>query len=118
MVGTFQHIGSILEVSAKHNVQELYALICLFCGKNVDYEKIRKQDFGVVINNILSIGMFDSILKVEPYGMKLSDWRNISYHHTYSINEDGTVLCKYGKEYPKSIQMPMEELEQCAHKIT
>lgn len=43
MVQIFQRIGNVLEVSVKHIVQELYALIYLKYKGCVDYEKIRKQ---------------------------------------------------------------------------
>lgn len=116
MMQIFGRIGNILEVSAKHIAQELYALIYLYNNGHVDYEKIRKQDFGVVINNILDKGLFCSILNTKPYDMKLSDWRNIAYHHTYSL-DDKTVKCTYGKQKQKSISMTMKELEECAHNI-
>lgn len=57
----------------------------------VDYEKIRKQDFGVIINNILDKDLLQSVLRIEPCGMKLSDWRNIAYHHTYALRDDGNI---------------------------
>jgi len=117
IVQIFRQIGNILEVSAKHIVQELYALIYLYNNGHVDYEKIRKQDFGVVINNIFDKGLFYSILNVEPYGMKLSDWRNIAFHHTYSFDGKETINCTYGKGNQNSICISMQELEQCAYKI-
>ena len=61
----------------------------------VDYEKIRKQDFGVIINNILDKDLLQSVLRIEPCGMKLSDWRNIAYHHTYALRDDGNIDCTY-----------------------
>lgn len=97
MVQIFQRIGNVLEVSVKHIVQELYALIYLKYKGCVDYEKIRKQDFGVIINNILDKDLLQSVLRIEPCGMKLSDWRNIAYHHTYALGDDGNIDCTYGK---------------------
>lgn len=116
MVQIFQQIGNVLEVSVKHIVQELYALIYLYNKGCVDYEKIRKQDFGVVINNILDQGLLQSVLVVEPYGMKLSDWRNIACHHTYSI-DNGYINCTYGKGKINNIKISMKELEMCLYKI-
>lgn len=117
MVQIFQRIGNVLEVSVKHIVQELYALIYLQHNGCVDYEKIRKQDFGVVINNILDKGMLQSILKIGPCGMKLSDWRNIAFHHTYTLNDDGNIDCTYGKGNHNNIKMSMQELESYLHII-
>lgn len=118
MVQIFQKIGNVLEVSEKHIVQELYALICLQNKGYVDYETIRKQDFGVVINNILEQDVLQPVLKLEPCGMKLSDWRNIAYHHTYFLKDNGKVNCTYGKGNKKNLEISMEELERYLYKIT
>ena len=117
MVQIFQRIGNVLEVSVKHIVQELYALIYLQYKGCVDYEKIRKQDSGVIINNILDKDLLQSVLRIEPCGMKLSDWRNIAYHHTYALRDDGNIDCTYGKGNINNIRMSMQELERYLHKI-
>lgn len=117
MVQIFQRIGNVLEVSVKHIAQELYALIYLQYKGCVDYEKIRKQDFGVIINNILDKGMLQSVLRIEPCGMKLSDWRNIAFHHTYTLDDNGNIDCTYGKGNLNNIKMSMQELERYLHKI-
>jgi hypothetical protein len=117
MVQIFRRIGNVLEVSVKHIVQELYAFICLQQKGYADYDKIRKQDFGVVINNILDKGMLQSVLLVEPCGMKLSDWRNIAYHHTYLLDDNGNINCTYGRGNINNIKISMQELEGYLHKI-
>lgn len=118
MVQIFHQIGNILEVSAKHILQEIYGLIYLNNKGNVDYNKIKKQDFGVIIKSILDKNMLHSILKIEPSDLKLSDWRNIAYHHTYSIDDNGCVNCTYGRENQNKISISMEDLEKYLHKIT
>lgn len=117
MVQIFQRIGSVLEVSTKHIMQELYALICLQHKGSVDYEKIRKQDLGVIINNILDKGMMKSVLLVQPGEMKLSDWRNIAYHHMYALDDDGNIVCSYGKNNINSMKISMQELGKYLYKI-
>lgn len=47
----------------------------------------------------------------------MSDWRNIAYHHTYSIDNTGSIKCTYGKENKNVIVLSMQELENYAHKI-
>ncbi len=117
MIQIFQRIGNVLEISVKHIIQEIYALICLQDKGYVDYDKIKKQDFGVVINNVLTKGFLQIVLITNPCGMKLSDWRNIAYHHTYSLDSNGNIICIYGKENKKTIVMSMQELESYLHKI-
>lgn len=48
------------------------------------------------VNNILSSGYFESLLKTKPIDIKLSDWRNIAYHHSYTIKTN-CITCSYGK---------------------
>lgn len=113
----FQRIGAVLELSVKHIVQEIYALVYLQDKGYVDYEKIKKQDFGVVINNVITKGILQQILITGPSGMKLSDWRNIAYHYTYAIDNTGSIKCTYGKGNKNLIILSMQELENYAHKI-
>lgn len=112
----FQHIGNNLEITAKQFVQELYALIRLIYNQETNYEKIIKQDFGVIIQNILDKDMFQEIVVMERPNIKLSDWRNIAYHHTYSIKNE-KINCVYGKNRDKSFEIDITELERCTHDI-
>lgn len=58
----FEYIGSTLEISVKGIVHELYAFMRLVNGQSVDYNKICKTNFGIVINNILTHNCFEEIL--------------------------------------------------------
>lgn len=117
MIQIFQRIGDVLEISVKHIVQEIYALVYLQYKGYVDYERIKKQNFGEVINNIITKGILQPLLVTAPSSMKLSDWRNIAYHHTYSIDNDGVIKCTYGRENKNEIVLSMQELENYLHKI-
>ena len=115
----FKHIGDNLEISTKHITQELYALIRLIDGKDIRYETIKKQDFGVTINNIIEAGYFQEILTLDlPNNIKtkLSDWRNISYHSNYSIKDD-VITCSYGKNNITTFEMRMSDFEKYTHCI-
>ena len=111
----FNYIGQSLEIGVKHIIFELYALIRIINGKSVDYEKIRKCEFGMIINNIIQEGYFEDILKTKPVEIKLSDWRNIAYHHTYKI-EKSAIICTYGKQR-LSFKIHLEQLLQYTHQI-
>lgn len=110
----FDYIGTNLEVSVKGVVNELYALICIIKGKSYNYSKICKMDFGVVINNILMMNYFESILKIHL--LKLSDWRNIAKHHSYKI-DGNEITCIYGKDR-KIFKITYDVLLDCTYKIT
>ena len=115
VISHMTHIGDTLEISVKYIVQELYAMIRLSKGLSVDYGKIRACDFGVIINNILSLGYFTSILKTKPIDIKLSDWRNIAYHHSYIIKAD-CITCSYGKPI-KQFKITINEFLNYCHQI-
>lgn len=110
-----KHIGEVLEIGTKHFARELWAMIRIEDGAIPDYERINVLDFGVVIQNILDRKRFTSILKIEPLSIKLSDWRNIAYHHNYNIVDD-TITCYYGKSM-SSFTTTIKGLEEYVHKI-
>lgn len=45
-----KHVGDVLETGTKHEIIALYAILENSLGKNVDYETIRKRDFGVIVS--------------------------------------------------------------------
>lgn len=110
-----KHIGEILEIGTKHLVSELWAMVKIEEGSMPDYEKIRALDFGIVTQNILDKNRFSQILKIEPISIRLSDWRNIAYHHTYRIIDE-SIICSYGKK-GDSFTIDIQDLEKYTHKI-
>lgn len=92
-----KHIGDVLEISAKHEITELYAILEISLDNDKDYEEIKKRKFGVIVQNILDKNYFEDILKNLPNNIKLSDWRNIAYHHEYKFSDD-KIICYYGKK--------------------
>lgn len=109
-------IGANLEITAKHITQEIYALVRISKSKNVDYSEIRKLDFGVIINNILNQNLLNNELIIFPLQIKLSDWRNIAYHHSFLVSGD-KLKCSFGKKITKEIELTMKEFECYVHQI-
>ena len=110
-----RHIGDTLELSTKLEISELYAVIKIAQNEKPDYENIRKTSFGVILNNILEKKILLQILKTYPINIKLSDWRNIAYHHTYRVDGD-KITCCYGKAN-KTFLLTIEELHKYAAQI-
>ena len=110
-----KHVGDVLEIGTKHEIIELYAILEISLGKNIDYEAISKREFGVIVQNILDKRYFENILKTLPNGIKLSDWRNIAYHHTYEIEVD-KINCYYGKK-GDHFEIKLDELHKYSVKI-
>ena len=112
-----RHIGDTLEISTKHLVAELWSLIQIIEKSKTDYESVRKLEFGVTVNNIVSKGYLYEMLLLGSNSQKISDWRNISYHHTYRFVNENRIVCTYGKKQ-NTIELTLEELRQLAHQIT
>lgn len=110
-----RHIGDTLELSEKIEINELYAVIKIVQNESFDYDSIRKASFGITISNILDKKKLMRVLKTSPVDIKLSDWRNIAYHHTYHVEGKG-ITCYYGKAN-KSFSLTIEELRDYAAQI-
>ena len=111
-----KHIGDTLEIGTKHIIAELYTIVLLADGKTPDYEKIQRLDFGVNIGNILAQEKFQGLLRTSPIDIKLSDWRNIAYHHTYRIIDKDTIVCTYGKQQ-HTFSIGFDELMQYTYQV-
>lgn len=112
-----RHIGDTLEIGTKHMVAELWSLIQIIEYDKTDYESVRKLEFGVTVNNIISKGYLNDMFVLGSNSQKISDWRNIAYHHTYRFVNENRIVCTYGKKQ-KKIELTLEELKQLAHQIT
>lgn len=116
-VSCMRRIGSLLEVNLKNYLVEFYALLKIIKGKPIELDKIKEFDFGVIVNNILDIPGFEDILKISPLNIKVSDWRNVAYHHSYVINGD-EIMCEYGKyEKKKKFIIDRKQLIYSVHEI-
>lgn len=110
-----KHIGDVLEIATRHEITELYAILEISLDKIIDYESIMKRDFGVIVQSIIDKNFFENILITFPNNIKLSDWRNIAYHHTYEISQD-KIKCFYGKK-GNNFEVTLEELFRYAVNI-
>ena len=111
-----RHIGDVLEIATKHLTVELWSLIQIIENNKTDCDLTRKLDFGVVVNNIISKGYLSDMLLIGPNSLKISDWRNVAYHHTYRFINQNKIICTYGKKQ-NIIEITLEELNKYAHKI-
>ncbi len=89
-------IGQILESLAKPYFQLLLQLTRIKRRKDADIEKIRKMDLGKVIDELISTTSLNKVLVAQYNSIRLNQWRNIAYHHTYRV-EDKQIICWYNK---------------------
>lgn len=112
----FSVIESVLEISVKTILQEIYTLIFLEKQGSINYAEIPKNTFGYVVNAILQKGIFKSILVIEPNNLKLSDWRNIAAHRSFFV-EKNSIICTLGKNQDRKIRFTRNELDMTYYYI-
>ena len=115
VISYMKHIGDSLEISVKYIIIELYALLKLIEKDNINYEHIQKISFGNAVQNILDLKKLQDVLIIPATNLKVSDWRNIAYHHSYKVEKD-LIICEYGKS-KSIIQLTLTELEKQMHYI-
>lgn len=111
-----RYIGSSLEISVKSIVSELYALCLVIDKQKINYQEIWGSNFGYNVNRLLEEGYFQSILETTPLNLKLSDWRNISMHFSYAI-ENETIVLYYGKNNKNSVEIDYEIFKESVYQI-
>lgn len=107
------YIGKIIDLSITPQTREIWALISIHKSKQIDFEKIKLMKFGILVQNIIDANTLRNIYLPGPLGIRLSDWRNISYHHDYVIN-DNSVTCSYKD---KQFTLTINELSEHLHFI-
>ena len=115
VVKAMAQIGSVLEIGVKPILMELWAYVKLISNGRVDYKKIQELRFGTIIQNLLNAHYFEDILQTKPQMLKLSDWRNIAYHHSYRVLQSQEFLCTYGKD--NSVVFNVDELKSYTYQI-
>lgn len=122
----FRDIGDFLEGS--YQVFAKFVLACLRLSRHKDPEGVRGLSFGQCVSEIIESGRFNCLYKPEPWGILLSQWRNIANHNSFRFEHgDERIVCEYGSNVKNTIQLTPEELYSLkfdlgraynAHKIT
>ena len=89
-------LGGIIEACAKPYIQVMLHHVRIGLGEPVTKESLEALDLGRVVDDLIEKSSCPQLFMPPPWGIKLSQWRNIAYHHTASI-ENGEVVCSYGK---------------------
>lgn len=101
-------IGNLVEGLIKIHFIEYIAINRLSRGKRVEIADIKSIDLGVILNELIQTTNQPDLFTVAS--LKLSDWRNIAYHHNYRIIEQ-KIICSYGpKNNRKDIIISRSEL--------
>ncbi|RJO61020.1 hypothetical protein C4544_03905 [candidate division WS5 bacterium] len=90
-------IGQVLEGITKSYLKLFLHISRLSRGMHVTKEEINNLDLGKIVDELINNTNFSDLFSPPPWGIKLSQWRNIAYHHNAKL-EANHFVCWYGKE--------------------
>jgi hypothetical protein len=93
---SMKDISNLIEGISKSVYVENVLINKIRRGKLIDVEKTMSNKLGNLIQDLIDNSDYGSIFIVPKENLKLSDWRNIGAHHTYSIIDD-KIRCESGE---------------------
>ena len=106
-----QSIGLVIEGASKPLLKELYQLKKFISGNPISKTDVNNYDLGVLVD-YLEQTPFKDLFRPKPLNLKVSQLRNISYHHNANLQKDGTIKCSYGKGANKTeFETTLQDLE-------
>lgn len=90
-------IGGHIEASIQPLVRELLAQSEVMAGRDSAASTIQGFDFGRCVGKIRDAGLLPEACSPPPWGVSLSQWRNMGQHHSFEVR-DGRIVGTYGRE--------------------
>lgn len=104
----FRNIGSLLEATTQPLLRELLGQLRL--TRNAATENLDQLDFGVIVSELASTSGAADLFTPHPWGVPLSQWRNVAQHHSFEVDQD-TIRVRYGKgDKARKLDLSHEEL--------
>lgn len=85
-------------------------------GNNVEEAVLLDKSLGHIVDDLRKCNDIECLLVPEPWGIKLSQWRNIVAHNSYAICE-GHVKCYFGENRSKEIILKKGEVSTLLNNI-
>ncbi|MBK7805971.1 MAG: hypothetical protein IPJ51_06700 [Saprospiraceae bacterium] len=89
-------IGQTIEGLSKSFFKMLLQLNKIKRNKQFEIEEIKQKDLGVVIDELINTTELTELLVLQPYDIRLNQWRNIAYHHNSRI-VNNEIICGFNK---------------------
>lgn len=106
----FRLIGTLIESVIQPFIKEYYCLVLIFYNKEFETNKILNMDLGQIITNLEELILDTTITRQGSFNIKISQWRNISQHYSYKV-ENHTIIATYGKsKIPNTVSLTKDEL--------
>ena len=103
-------LSNIIEGASKSLLIEQVLINKIIRGRSYDFTKVITSKLGNLIEELIQHSNYSKLFKTHPDNLKLSDWRNISAHHSYEIKKK-IIHCKYDhKGERKTISINRDEL--------
>lgn len=85
-------ISNIIEGISKSIYVENVLINKIKRGKTVDLNKTLSNKLGNLIQDLIDNSEYSALFLVPTENLKLSDWRNISAHHTYRVENESIIF--------------------------
>ncbi|HEX8575043.1 MAG TPA: hypothetical protein VF677_01995 [Flavobacterium sp.] len=93
---SMKDISDIIEGISKSVYIENVLINKIKRGKPIDIEKTKTNKLGNLIQDLIDNSDYSFLFIIPSENLKISDWRNIAAHHTYTII-DGIIKCESGE---------------------
>ncbi|MBM4942940.1 hypothetical protein HYO28_05595 [Vibrio parahaemolyticus] len=106
---TFRELGDFLEGSFQ--VFTKFFLSCVYISEGKDTEVVHGMSFGQCVSQLNDRNILTSIYVPKPWGIPVSQWRNIANHNSYfPESTSDKIKCEYGGKNKKLIEITLSEL--------
>jgi hypothetical protein len=106
---SMKDISDIVEGISKSLFIEQVLINRIIRRKELRIENVLNSKLGNLIDELSNCSESSHLFKTTPDEIKLSDWRNIASHHSYSIKGE-QIICEYGDKIKKTISLTRSEL--------
>jgi hypothetical protein len=91
----FREIGEFLEGSLQRFMRARLALWEVLGTRQASSKPLADMSFGEVATELIA-GDPSEIYRPAPFGISVSQWRNIALHNSFEMPDDGTIRVAYG----------------------
>lgn len=105
-----RNIGGLVEACLKPQLQALLHQVRIRRGKTASFDEISRVKLGSVVQELRDTLDVPELVVPSPWGLTLSQWRNIAQHHDSWVEGD-SIVCRYDEgNAEKTIRLSRSEL--------
>lgn len=117
-VEIFRNVGSMIEACLKPAMGHLLSQIHVAQGKSEPWLRISQLDLGVLVNELHRDFGFPEMTAPSPWGLRLSQWRNIAQHHSSETRGDLIVAKVTKSRNDREVTLSRADLLVLARRIS